>query len=61
MQTYIPEQFRDEDRRLAQRWINSNLSLDVIIEMYASPEYKRYYQERKKRDRELKEKGIIED
>ncbi len=59
MDSCIPEQFKAEDYRLAQIWINTGIPVDRVVAENASPAYKRYYEKRKERKRKLKEKGII--
>jgi len=47
---FEPDWFRDETRRLSQKWIESKSDLDVVdyILKNASPEYLKMYDEEKK-------------
>lgn len=60
MDSCLPERFKPEAEQIARIWIDTGAPIEKIIEEHASPEYKKYFMEKRERDRRLKRRGIIE-
>lgn len=60
MRPYIPEKFAQEEAQLAQIWIDSECSVEEVVDRHASKEYRKFYYSQMERKKRLREKGIIE-
>ena len=61
MKRTIPPRYREEESKLAEKWINSEKDVDEIVKEYASPQYKVYYEKLKEQKEENRRRGIIVD
>ncbi len=61
MESYIPDELREENYKLAQLYIESeDKTVEEIIEEHASAAFKQYFYAEKKRSERLRKQGIIE-
>lgn len=60
---YFPSQsIKEEDARIAEIWVKTDLTVPEVVDKYASEEYKDYYYRTKAEERRLwEEEGIIEE
>ena len=61
MESYIPDELREENYKLAQLYIESeDKTIEEIIEEHASAAFKRFFYAEKNRAERLRKRGIIE-
>lgn len=61
MNSQLPKRFVKEENEIMKKYLDDDeADLETIIKKYASKDYQEYFENKKKRDKELLDKGIIE-